>query len=118
MNFTKKEQINLTSKEKERMINSGQEYVNIDTYEYMLGKFGLKLDLKNNDTLNMYFNNLNENYYLDATIMPISEDGIGWANIYSKFYKEHVLLKSNLYEEFKRFRNSYFTTYKGHIMTV
>ena len=86
-------------------------------FEQGLKRFGLKIS---NDSICKYIDTYPQNQsqynYEHPRVFTcdfVDETGHGWANIYSRFYKEHTIPKTDLFREFKEFIESY--TFKiGH----
>lgn len=101
-----------TEAEKERLLNSGLEYINIIELQDLLKQIGLKLSLTK-DSLHTYYNNMNEYNYLEATTQPLDDKGISAYNVKSEFYqKELTGFRGEKGNELYRLRNHYFSTIK------
>lgn len=108
-----------TEKEKKRLLSSGMVFLSLENYKKMLlDNFNLKLNTK--DALK-YYNNLNQNIgeWLECSADAIDETNHSYANIYGKFYQEEIKKQTKKYNDFREFRNTYFTQLKtGHLICL
>jgi hypothetical protein len=107
-----------TINRKNDLIKQGWNFVTLETYKEILSTFGLKLD---NNSKHLYYNNLNRKLgnWLECSIDAIDETNKGFANIYGTFYNNHAMKRTDIYIEFKKFRNTYFTELKtGHLICI
>ena len=116
-----KEYIESTKVEIKALQDAGMELLSFEEYDKLIKSFGLELDLDPRSTLHCYYNNLNydRGSWLEATCTPVDKDGIGWCNVKGKWYQENVVFDTELYQEFKKFRNKYFTLFRNnYIMSI
>lgn len=107
-----------TLNRKNDLISQGWKFVTLENYKELLKTFGLKLD---NSTKHLYYNTSNRHlgYWLECSIDAIDETNKGFANIYGVFYNEQIKNRTELYLEFKQFRNTYFTQLNsGHLICI
>jgi len=86
--------------------------------EILLNKFGLKLELKSickyvdKYSCNRHVYNYSEPKVF--TIGFIDKTGFSWSNINGFFYNEHASKQTELYKEFKEFKNSHTFKIQNH----
>jgi hypothetical protein len=107
-----------TLNRKNDLISQGWKFVTLENYKELLKTFGLKLDISSK---HLYYNNYNENLgnWLDCSIDAIDKTSKSFANVYGVFYNEQTKNKTELYLEFDKFRDTYFTELKtGHLICI
>lgn len=107
-----------TTDEKNRLIKNGMFFLSLEDYKKMLLTFGLRLETKG---ALKYYNTMNSHlgYWLECSADAIDETNISFANIYGKFYQEQRNKETNIYLDFREFRQKYFTQLKsGHLINI
>lgn len=100
-----------TEAEKQRLIEEGFNYIELEKLKEKLFELGLKLDLSEKGYLNCYYNTMNEfHYYLEATTHPLEKSGLSCYNVRSEWYnkEEHTEKGSKL----MKLRCNYFSSIK------
>ena len=101
-----------TEKQILNLIDSGIELISIEDMQNKLSEIGLKLDLNENNFLNLYYNDYNINKFYEATTQPIDKIKLSAYNIRSEFYNLHIssdiVFYSEIGEKLKELREKYF----------
>jgi hypothetical protein len=101
-----------TEKQILNLIDSGIELISIEDMQNKLSEIGLKLDLNENNYLNLYYNDYNINKFYEATTQPIDKKGVSAYNIRSEFYNLHInsdiIFYTEIGKKLKELREKYF----------
>ena len=111
----KEEQKINTEFEKQRLINSGMVFLNIEDYKELLSTFGLKFEI-----IGKYYNTANYfGKWLECMCDAIDDTKKSYANIYGNFYQNEIKKETKKYLEFRKFRQNYFSQLKsGHLVCL
>lgn len=102
-----------TKKTVQNMIDSGMQLISEQEYKDRLKNFGLKLDEDKQNCFFLYYNTSNEFKSLEVSTTVLDKNGYSFANIYGNFYQNEIKKETEIYSNWKIFRNTYFCLYKG-----
>lgn len=116
----KEEQKIRTGLRKNHLISKGVQFISLSEYENKLFDFGLKLITKG---AYKYYNNMNDinsnGHWLECSAEAVDELNISFANTKGIFYQNEREKNTFLYNQFREFRQNYFTQLKsGHLVQI